>query len=126
MDEAPEIRQLRTLMERLSADVARNRAIVEEWSKRRFTASTEKGGVTATVDAVGSLTELSITPLCIRRLDRRTLAEAIVAAVHAAEAAAAAAREEMMDSLRVLDRPSLARMTADFRRDLAKRTGFPV
>src|SRR5690606_12585351 len=115
MDEAPEIRELRTLMERLSADAARNEAIVEEGRERRCTGSAERGGVTATVDAGGSLVELSVAPPCMRRLDRRTLAEAIVAAVHAAEAAAAAAKEEMMDSLRVLDRPSFARMTAGFR-----------
>ncbi|MCG5218953.1 YbaB/EbfC family nucleoid-associated protein [Streptosporangium sp. KLBMP 9127] len=121
MEEADE---LRALMAALPEIAARNEAIVAEWSERTFTGSAAKGAVVATVDPAGSLLGLDISPLGMRRLGRAELAEAVVSAVHGAEAAAAAAKDEMLGSLRVGNGPSLGALMAESRRDLADRTGF--
>jgi DNA-binding protein YbaB len=122
----PEMREMRALMAGFADAVARNEALVAEWSEREFTGSADKGGVVATVDPVGSLRRLDIGPLSKRRLDRASLAEAIVAAVHAAEAAAAAAKEEMLGNLSTGGRPGVGKLMSEARRDLTDRTGFPA
>jgi DNA-binding protein YbaB len=90
---------LRKLAERMEAMSATAETIAQEWSERRFIGSADRGGVVATVDAAGALVALEVSSLSKRRNDGRTLGDAAVAAVHAAEQAAVEAKEAMMREL---------------------------
>ncbi|WP_336211115.1 YbaB/EbfC family nucleoid-associated protein [Nonomuraea sp. LPB2021202275-12-8] len=90
---------LRKLSEQMEAMSARAETVAEEWSEREFTGSADNGGVVATVDPVGTLKALDISPLSKRRNDGVTLGDAVVAAIHAAEQAAAEAKDAMMREL---------------------------
>jgi DNA-binding protein YbaB len=124
MEDSPA--ELRARAAELSATIARNEAIVAEWSGRELTGSADHGGIVATVDAIGSLRNLEVSPSAMRRLDSVSLAEAIVTAVHRAEDAAATAKEEMLDGLRLGDGPSLGELTREVRSDLSERTGWVI
>ncbi|WP_249350621.1 YbaB/EbfC family nucleoid-associated protein [Microbispora sp. H10836] len=90
------MRELRARMERLSAAAVRMDELAAEWSTREYAGSADGGRITATVDAVGTLRALDIHPLSMRGLDSRSLAEAVLKAVRRAEAAAEAAKEEVL------------------------------
>ncbi|MEV4294866.1 YbaB/EbfC family nucleoid-associated protein [Microbispora rosea] len=90
------MRELRARMERLTAAAALMDELATEWSAREHTGRADEGRITATVDAVGTLRALDIHPLSMRRLDGRALAEAVLTAVRRAEAAAEAAKEELL------------------------------
>ncbi|MEU0566631.1 YbaB/EbfC family nucleoid-associated protein [Nonomuraea sp. NPDC005983] len=91
-----ELRMLSEQLERMSAEAE---AVVAEWGAREFTGSADDGGVVATVDAAGTLLALDVSQLSKRRHDGVTLGDAVVAAVHAAEQAAAEAKTTMMRDL---------------------------
>ncbi|MBG0815343.1 YbaB/EbfC family nucleoid-associated protein [Planomonospora sp. ID82291] len=117
-------RELLDLVERLPEALAGMEAAVEGWSAGRFRGTADEGRVVATVDAVGSLLDLEIHVLSKRRLDGASLGEAVVAAVAAAEEAAARAKDEMMDGLRLGGLPSLGELLGGARRDFERRSGF--
>ncbi|GLW05019.1 hypothetical protein Misp01_01490 [Microtetraspora sp. NBRC 13810] len=121
MDDAHE---LETLMAQLSTASARMEELVAAWTERTFTGGAEEGEVVATADSFGTLLGLDVSRRAKERLDSARLGEAIVAAVHAAEAAAAAAKDEMMGDMRIGDGPSLRDMLGDARRDFRERSGF--
>lgn len=118
--------ELLAYMEQLTKATAQMEAAVEEWSTREFTGSADEGRIVATVDAVGSLLRLDIGALSKRRLDGVTLGDAVVVAVHAAEAAAASAKDEMMHGLRVGDGPNIGELLSDAERTFKDRAGFPA
>ncbi|GAA2300548.1 hypothetical protein GCM10010149_57040 [Nonomuraea roseoviolacea subsp. roseoviolacea] len=102
MDETDRLRILTEQLERLeqrSATLAEVGAAVEQWARREFTGKVDQGGIVATVDASGNLLALDISGLSRRRHDGVTLGDAVLAAVHAAEQAAAEARTTMMRDL---------------------------
>ncbi|MFD1931562.1 MULTISPECIES: YbaB/EbfC family nucleoid-associated protein [Nonomuraea] len=78
--------------------------MVDRWSAGEFTASADEGRIVATTDALGSLLSLDISPVSRRRLDAVELADAILTAVVAAEDAAAASKDELMEDLRAAQR----------------------
>lgn len=121
-----ELSGLRALTERLSAVAARMDELAAEWSTRQYAGRADEGRVTATVDAVGTLRSLDIHPLSMRRLDSRSLAEAVVTAVRRAEAAAEAAKEELLrGGLEAAGVPHMAGLLEDARRGFAERA-YPV
>ncbi|GGO83005.1 YbaB/EbfC family nucleoid-associated protein [Nonomuraea cavernae] len=95
-----EITDAQARLDELIAAAERAEARVEEWSARTFTGQADDGRITATTDFLGVLVSLEISPLSRRRLDATALADAILAAINAAEEAAAAAKDELMDDLR--------------------------
>ncbi|MEU8277448.1 YbaB/EbfC family nucleoid-associated protein [Microbispora bryophytorum] len=116
------MRELRARMERLSAAAAWMDEVAAEWSTREYAGSADGGRITATVDAVGTLRALDIHPLGMRRLDSRALAEAVLTAVRRAEAAAEAAKEEMLrGGLEAAGLPHMAALLGDARRAFDER-----
>ncbi|GII78350.1 hypothetical protein Sru01_33320 [Sphaerisporangium rufum] len=87
-------------VEGLPALAARAAEAARDWAAREFTGPAADGQVVATVDAFGTLRGLEIHVLARRRLDNVTLGEAIVAAVRAAESAAATAHRDLLGTLR--------------------------
>lgn len=114
------------LLEQLPRVAEQMEALVEEWSAREFTGAADDGRVVATVNAVGALLRIDIHVLSKRRLDNVSLAEAAVSAVHAAEAAAAEAKAEMMHALRIGNRPSLGEMIGETQRIVERGAGFTI
>ncbi|MFI6909413.1 YbaB/EbfC family nucleoid-associated protein [Nonomuraea sp. NPDC050394] len=111
----------RTSAEQLAAASAKIDPIVESWIARTFTATSADGGVVATVDAAGSLLSLDISALSKRRYDSVTLADAVVAAVHAAEAMAAQAKAVMEAELDAAAGHHLGSLRGDAQRDFEAR-----
>ncbi|WP_113700927.1 YbaB/EbfC family nucleoid-associated protein [Nonomuraea lactucae] len=105
-----EIRDAQVRLDELAAAAERAEAMVEEWSVREFAGRADDGGIVATAGVLGTLLRLEISPLSRRRLDATGLADAILAAVVAAEEAAADAKEELTAGLRrvreALSRPA--------------------
>ncbi|MFD9941188.1 YbaB/EbfC family nucleoid-associated protein [Nonomuraea sp. NPDC059023] len=116
-----EMRQLRMYAERLAGASAKIDPIVEKWSARTFTGAAAEGGVVATVDAAGTLVALDISALGKRRNDGIALADAVVAAVEAAEGMAAQAKAEMMDELVAATGHRLGSLLGDAQRDFEAR-----
>ncbi|MEV4168419.1 YbaB/EbfC family nucleoid-associated protein [Nonomuraea sp. NPDC049709] len=87
-------------LEELAAAARRAEELTSEWGTRRFVGRADEGRIVATTDALGALVELEIHPVSRKRLDARRLGDEILAAVVQAEAAAAAAKDELMDDLR--------------------------
>ncbi|MEU6407434.1 YbaB/EbfC family nucleoid-associated protein [Microbispora sp. NPDC046933] len=116
------MRELRARMERLEAAAALMDELATEWITREYAGRADEGRVTATVDAVGTLLALDIHPLSMRRLDSRSLAEAVVTAVRRAEAAAEAAKEQMLrGGLEAAGVPHLTGLLGDARRAFDER-----
>ncbi|MFF4123990.1 Conserved DNA-binding protein YbaB [Microbispora rosea] len=116
------MRELRTRMERLTAAAALMDELATEWSTREHTGRADEGRITATVDAVGTLRALEIHPLSMRRLDGRALAEAVLTAVRRAEAAAEAAKEDLLrGGLEAAGVPHVAGLLGDARRAFDER-----
>ncbi|NJP24192.1 hypothetical protein FLW53_08270 [Microbispora sp. SCL1-1] len=117
-----EMRELRARIERLTAAAALMDELAAEWSTRKHIGRADEGRITATVDAVGTLLALDIYPLSMRRLDGRGLAEAVLKAVRRAEAAAEAAKEELMrGGLEAAGLPHVADLLGDARRAFDER-----
>ncbi|SDI30275.1 Conserved DNA-binding protein YbaB [Sinosporangium album] len=116
--------ELRRLAEQLSKSSAAFEASVAQWSERRFTGTADKGGVVATVDAAGNLLSLEISPLSKRRLDGVTIGDAVVAAVHAGELAAAEAKEAMMRELQAGAGPHVGSLLSEAQRSFETRSGL--
>ncbi|MBB6350663.1 YbaB/EbfC family nucleoid-associated protein [Nonomuraea muscovyensis] len=95
-----DLNEAQARLDALIAAAERAEARVEEWSAGEFTGRADEGGIVATADALGVLVRLEISPRSRRRLDATGLADAILAAVTAAEEAAAAVRDELMADLR--------------------------
>jgi len=110
---------LREPAERLEAMSARAETVAGEWSEREFTGSADNGGVVATVNPVGTLKALDISRLSKRGNDGVTLGDAVVEAVHAAEAAAEEAKDAMMRELSA--GAGLSGLMEQARRDLEGR-----
>ncbi|MEU8247155.1 YbaB/EbfC family nucleoid-associated protein [Nonomuraea sp. NPDC048916] len=100
-----EISDAQARLDELLAAAERAEKLVEEWSTREFTGHADDGRIVATADPLGALVGLEISPLSRRRLDATGLADAILAAIRAAEKAASAAKDELMNDLN----PSLSR-----------------
>jgi DNA-binding protein YbaB len=84
------------------ADEARR--IAREVSDRSFEGTASGGGVRATVNGLGVLTEVSIGELARRELDNLTLGDAVVEAIRAAGAAARQAMRDGMAGLTIAGR----------------------
>ncbi|WP_326819969.1 YbaB/EbfC family nucleoid-associated protein [Streptosporangium sp. NBC_01756] len=119
-----EMDELRRLAEQLSKASAEAEAAVAEWGARKFTGTADKGGVVATVDAVGNLLALDISVLSKRRHDGVTLGDAVVVAIHAAEQAAAEAKATMAPDLRMGSGPGPGDLLGDAQRAFEARTGL--
>ncbi|WP_327092410.1 YbaB/EbfC family nucleoid-associated protein [Nonomuraea sp. NBC_01738] len=97
MDENGKRRMITERLERLERlTAAQSEAVAEQFATRTFTGEADRGGIVATVDAMGTLLALDISRLSKRRLDGVTLGDALIEAVHAAEQAANEARTAMM------------------------------
>ncbi|GAA3470093.1 YbaB/EbfC family nucleoid-associated protein [Nonomuraea roseola] len=119
-----ELDELRRLTELLSKDSGEADAAVSAWSTQQYTGTADHDGVVATVDAVGNLVALDISVVSKRRLDGVTLGDAVVAAVHAAEKAAATAKATMLENLRVGAGPSFADRFGEAQRSFESRSGI--
>ncbi|MCC5575748.1 YbaB/EbfC family nucleoid-associated protein [Microtetraspora sp. AC03309] len=121
-----EMDELRRLSEQLAGASAETDATMAEWGARRFTGTADKGGVVATVDAVGNLLALDVSVASKRRLDSVTLGDAVIAAIHAAEQAATEAKDAMMRELRVGWGPGLGDLFGDAQRSFETRSGIRI
>lgn len=119
-----EMNELRRLAEQMSAASAEIEAAVAEWGARQFTGTADRGGVVATVDAVGNLLALDISVLSKRRHDGVTLGDAVVVAIHAAEQAAAEAKNAMTSGLNVGSGLDSGDLFGDAQRDFETRAGL--
>jgi DNA-binding protein YbaB len=94
------------------------RSAVEDVRRQRFTGATLDDGVSATVNGLGALLDVSISTLAKRGTDNLTLGEAVVAAVASAEAAAKAALADRLATLTFAGR-ALTPARSDFLKDLS-------
>ncbi|WP_219504339.1 YbaB/EbfC family nucleoid-associated protein [Nonomuraea ceibae] len=115
--------ELRNQAEQLAGATARIEEIVAAWSTRTFTGSADSGGVVATVDAAGGLLSVDISVVSKRRHDGVTLGDAIVAAVRAAENAAAESQDAMTRELNTATGERLGALLDDARRAFHDRAG---
>ncbi|WP_432934306.1 YbaB/EbfC family nucleoid-associated protein [Microbispora sp. CA-135349] len=116
------MRELRARMERLTAAAALMDELATEWSTREYAGRSDEGRITATVDAAGTLRAVDIHPLSMRRLDSCALAEAVLKAVRRAEAAAEAAKDDLLrGGLEAAGVPHVAGLLRDARRDFDER-----
>lgn len=102
-----EIRDAQARLDELVAAAERAETLVEEWTAREFTGRADDGRITAATDPLGALVSLEISPSSRRRLDATGLADAILTAISAAQEAAAAATEELMNELNPRTSPGL-------------------
>ncbi|MFG1941920.1 YbaB/EbfC family nucleoid-associated protein [Nonomuraea sp. NPDC048826] len=86
-------------LEELIATARRAERAAAEWRARRFTGRADEGRVVAVTDALGTLLDLRVHPLTRSRADARRLADAILAAITAAEDQAEAARTGLLPRL---------------------------
>ncbi|MFB4292807.1 YbaB/EbfC family nucleoid-associated protein [Nonomuraea sp. ATR24] len=115
--------ELRNQAEQLAGATSRIEEIVAAWSTRTFTGSADSGGVVATVDAAGGLLSVDISVVSKRRHDGVTLSDAIVAAVRAAENAAAESQDAMTRELNTATGERLGALVDDARRAFHDRAG---
>lgn len=92
-------RQFDEMFSRLPAFLEQVETTVAGWMGQEFTGTADEERIIATVDAMGSLAYIEVSSLSVRRLDNLSLGDAIVAAVHAAEATAEQAKAQMLGSL---------------------------
>lgn len=76
------------------------------------------------MDAVGNLLALDISVLSKRRHDGVTLADAVVVAIHAAEQAAAEAKDAMTSNLNMGSGLGRGDLLGDAQRDFETRAGL--
>lgn len=97
----PDIQEmLRQLTEQLPTVASGIEAAVSDWTRADFAGTADDGGIVATVNGLGMLTNLEIGVLSKRRLDNLTLGERIVEAIKNAEAAAERQKFAMLDGFR--------------------------
>jgi DNA-binding protein YbaB len=103
-DTVPDIHDMmRQLADQLPTIAAGIEAAAGDWTRADFVGTADDGGIVATVNGLGLLTNLEIGVMSKRRLDNLTLGECLVEAIKNAEAEAERQKYAMLDGIRFGD-----------------------